>query len=338
MKKSFKKIVVAATSFVALGGVFQTAVLAQEDGVIATVGDKEITQEEFYQELKAIAGDVTLRTLILEMVLENSVPDAATLRTAAEEEVQAQIDEAGGQEVFDQLLAYQQLGSAEEFTEQIYLRNLFQSVIEQNTDMSDEAIQNYYDNEYSPTMEAQHILVETEEEAYDVIERINNGEEFDAVAQEVSLDSSASNGGLLGEFTTGQMVPEFEEAVVSQENGEMTQEPVESNFGFHVIRTINNGSKAPLEEVREEVELQYINSRLEDSAYAFGIIGRLVQEANVQINDEDLTHAIDDLIALAAPAEGEAETEESTDAEESAATEESATEETVEEESTEDAE
>ncbi|UUX33946.1 peptidylprolyl isomerase [Fundicoccus culcitae] len=317
MKKSLKKMAVIAASLVAIGGVvYSSTATAQNEGVIATVGEQEISQEEFYQELKAVAGDVTLRTMILEMVLEHSVPDAQALRTSAEEEVSAQIDEAGGQEVFDQLLAYQQLGTTEDFTEQIYLRNLFQAVIEQNTDMSDAAIQNFYDNEYAPTMEAQHILVETEEEALAVIERINNGEEFDAVAQEVSLDSSASNGGLLSPFTTGQMVPEFEEAVVSQENGEMTQVPVQSSYGYHVIRTINNGTKAPLDEIRDDVELQYINSKLEDSAYAFGIIGRLVQDANVQINDEDLATAIDDLLAMAAPTEEEAATEESAATEE----------------------
>src|SRR5699024_4746183 len=170
------------------------------------------------------------------------------LPISAEEEVQAQIDEAGGEEVFQQLLAYQGLSDIETYTYQIFVRNMFQEVVESQIDMSDEAITNYYENEYSPLMEAQHILVETEEEALDAIERINNGEEFDAVAQEVSLDSTAQNGGLLQPFPAGQMVPEFEEAVMNSENGEMTETPVESQYGFHVIRTINNGEKQPLED------------------------------------------------------------------------------------------
>ena len=259
MKKTLKKVsLVALTSTLLLSGLGSIApVMAQEESageVIATVGGEDITKDELYESMKAIAGDTTLRTIILETVLEQNVSDAEALRTAAEEEVQAQIDEAGGEEVFQQLLAYQGLSDIETYTYQIFVRNMFQEVVESQIDMSDEAITNYYENEYSPLMEAQHILVETEEEALDAIERINNGEEFDAVAQEVSLDSTAQNGGLLQPFPAGQMVPEFEEAVMNSENGEMTETPVESQYGFHVIRTINNGEKQPLEDVREDVE------------------------------------------------------------------------------------
>lgn len=314
MKNNLRKLAIIASSALVLGGVaYASTAQAQNEDAIATIGEEVITQEEFYNELKSLAGDATLQTMILERVLESNVEDVEALRASAEEAVNVQIEESGGQEVFEQLLAYQQLGTVEDYQEQMYMSLLFEDVIIQNIDMSDEAIQNYYDNEYSPTMEAQHILVETEEEALDAIERINNGEEFDAVAQEVSLDSTASNGGLLSPFTEGQMVPEFEEAVKSLENGDMTETPVQSDYGFHVIRTINNGEKAPLDEIREEVETQYVDSRIADSAFAFGIIGGLVRDADVQINDSDLEGAIDDLIALATPEEEETESTEETE-------------------------
>ncbi|XJS09974.1 peptidylprolyl isomerase [Aerococcaceae bacterium WGS1372] len=344
MKNTLKKVtLLALSSAMALSVATSTVtVLAQEsdDEVIATVGDTQITKEELYQAMKSAAGNTTLRTIILETVLEQNVADPEALRTAAEEEVQTQIEESGGEEVFQQLLAYQGLNDIETYTYQIFVSKMFQEVVEAHMDMSDEAITEYYENEYTPKMEAQHILVETEEEALDVIERINNGEEFDAVAQEVSLDSTAQNGGLLEPFTSGQMVPEFEEAVKSLANGEMSTEPIESQYGFHVIKTINNGEKKPLEEIREEVEEQYVTTQFNDSQFAYGIIGKLIQDTGYEINDEELKDAVADLIELAntdteaAEESSEETTEEETSKEELAeeqSTEEETTEESIEE-------
>lgn len=317
MKKRLLSLTTAvATLSFLVGAPLQTAVLAQDTEVIATIGEKELTKEDLYEEMKALYGNITLRTLILETVLEQNVADPEVSRKAAAEEVQTQVDQAGGEEIFAQLLAYQQLGTIEEFTHQIEVRNMLQEVVEKNVDMSDEAIQAFYDNEYMPAMEAQHILVETEEEALAAIERINAGEEFDAVAQEISLDSSAANGGLLSPFTTGQMVPEFEEAVKGLENGAITEMPVQSQYGFHVIKTLNNGEKAPLADVKEEVTAQYLENHFNDSQFSFGIVGKLIESSGVEILDADLEGAVQDLIDLAnQPVEAPAEevTEESTE-------------------------
>ncbi|MGO4938545.1 peptidylprolyl isomerase [Fundicoccus sp. Sow4_D5] len=314
MKKTLLKVATSAAALtILLASPIQLTVLAQDEDIIATVGEQEITKEDFYQEMKAFYGNATLRTMLLETVLEQNVDNAEAILTGAQEEVNTQIEQAGGAEVFEQLLAYQQLGSVEDFTHQIYVSNMLQEVVAREVDTSDEAIQSYYDNEYAPTMEAQHILVETEDEAIAAIERINAGEEFDVVAQELSLDSSAANGGLLSPFTTGQMVPEFEEAVKSQAAGDVTQTPVQSQYGFHIIKTLNNGEKAPLDEIKEEVTNLYKESKFADSNFSYTIIGKLLEQANVQINDEDLKLAIQDLIDLAnQPVEAE-DTEETTE-------------------------
>jgi parvulin-like peptidyl-prolyl isomerase len=89
---------------------------------------------------------------------------------------------------------------------------------------------------------ARHILVATDEEAQAVIDRLNDGEEFGALAAELSLDTgSGAEGGDLGWFGKGQMVAPFEEAAFSLEVGEISA-PVQSDFGWHIIQTIDRAS------------------------------------------------------------------------------------------------
>ena len=87
---------------------------------------------------------------------------------------------------------------------------------------------------------ARHILVETEAEAQEIYERLQDGEDFATVAMEVSKDTgSGANGGDLGWFGRGAMVPEFEKVAFNLEVGEMS-EPVQSEFGYHIIQVLGH--------------------------------------------------------------------------------------------------
>jgi parvulin-like peptidyl-prolyl isomerase len=80
-----------------------------------------------------------------------------------------------------------------------------------------------------------HILVKSETEAKDVLERLSKGEKFANVAQTVSLCPSGKRGGDLGTFTRGKMVKEFENAAFALKKGE-TSAVVKTKFGCHIIR------------------------------------------------------------------------------------------------------
>ncbi|MCF2135936.1 MAG: peptidyl-prolyl cis-trans isomerase [Candidatus Thorarchaeota archaeon] len=83
---------------------------------------------------------------------------------------------------------------------------------------------------------ASHILVEKHSQALEVIRKIAEGADFKEMARQYSSCPSKKKGGDLGWFTRGQMVPEFERAVYALNVGQMTNEPVKTKFGYHVIK------------------------------------------------------------------------------------------------------
>lgn len=128
--------------------------------------------------------------------------------------------------------------------------------------VSDKEVEDYYNANTDKfmgeeTVSASHILVPTEEEAREIYERIASGESsFEGEALEHSTCPSKANGGNLGEFGRGQMVPEFDKAVFEMKVGEITSEPVKTQFGYHLIK-LNEKTPArvtPLDEIREELK------------------------------------------------------------------------------------
>ena len=87
----------------------------------------------------------------------------------------------------------------------------------------------------APQARASHILVKTEDEANKILKRLADGEEFDKLARRFSSCPSGKQGGDLGWFGRGMMVPEFEQIAFSEEVGKVVG-PVKTQFGYHVIK------------------------------------------------------------------------------------------------------
>jgi len=107
-----------------------------------------------------------------------------------------------------------------------------------------------------PTVAASHILVDSEEKAAEILSKINAGEiSFEDAAKEYSSCPSSEQGGSLGEFGHGQMVPEFDEACFSMEVDEV-RGPVKTQFGYHLIRldAKNDGEALQFDMVKEQIK------------------------------------------------------------------------------------
>ena len=113
---------------------------------------------------------------------------------------------------------------------------------------SEENIKNFY-NEYVKSFQeytevnASHILVKTKNEAISIINKLKSKSQFSELAKTFSIGPSGKNGGNLGWFGPGQMVKEFENAAFLIEKGNISQKPVKTKFGFHVIK-VNDIRKA----------------------------------------------------------------------------------------------
>ena len=204
-----------------------------------------------------------------------------------EEDIEAKreevVEDVGGEEAFQEVIETNNL-TEETVNSQLRdlaLQDLVAEELGDDLEVDDSAVQARYEETYG-TASARHILVETEEEAQAVIARLEAGEDFAAVAQEVSTDpSAAQNSGDLGEFTRGQMVPEFTEAVFGAEEGEIVG-PVQTDFGYHVIEVLELDEGPPLDEVEDEIRDELLQGDRDEVVQEW--LNELTQEAEITVN------------------------------------------------------
>ena len=160
-------------------------------------------------------------------------------------------------------------------------------IAEKNPVTEEEALAFYEENQVSFVtpfaMQASHILLDDPEhtdakraEMEDILDRINNGEDFAELATELSDDGSAESGGDLGFFGLGEMVPEFEEACLELKPGEVS-EIVETEFGYHIIKMteVREESITPFEDVKASIEWDITSKRATEAMNA------LLESANI---------------------------------------------------------
>lgn len=136
--------------------------------------------------------------------------------------------------------------------------------------VTEEALRARYDRDIAgkpgePEVHARHILVATEAEARQIIEELRKGGDFAAIAKARSKDPGAAQGGDLGFFKEGDMVPEFAAAAFALQPGQISEKPVKTQFGWHVIKVEErrNAPAPTFEEARDDLRQAVIQEEMQ---------------------------------------------------------------------------
>ena len=178
----------------------------------------------------------------------------------------------------------------ERFKERSVLDHLMREEVDSRITVTLEEMKAYYAaNPGSFTapddLRASHILIKTEEDALDVKKRLDQGEDFAALARKVSLDLSTKfKGGDLGPIKKGQTVPQFEKTLLALKVGE-TSHPVTTQFGYHVIKLNDRTTGAPLsfedakDQVKEQIQVEKKRKRFDE------LVASLRAKAKLRVAD-----------------------------------------------------
>lgn len=284
---------IVAVTMLFIAGCESGKITSNQKDVVAKIGDKQISADVYNKRLILIKktiedqygdqiwsldmGGKTYLQAVQERVLDQMIDEEAVVKYMKEQNIQ--IDD---KEIQEQYKAYmegmEEQKEAKTFLEEngideafiksqmktdLYMNKFQQKIIEE-LNLTDKKLEAYYEKHKETytkdRAKASHILVEKEEEAKDLLKKIKAGEDFSELAKKYSKDpGSAAQGGNLGVFPKGMMVPEFEEVAFSLKSGEISQ-PVKTQFGYHIIK----GMAITFEDVKEEIRMDMMQNAIVD--------------------------------------------------------------------------
>ncbi|HCK17668.1 MAG TPA: peptidylprolyl isomerase [Thalassospira sp.] len=260
--------------------IFASPAMAQdaapaEDPVLATVNGEEIlesevraTQQGLPQQYRQLPFEMLKADLLTREINQRLLMNAGSEAGLADDE-----------EVKEQIAALERRLIAETYLDRAL-----------NDAITEDAINAKYEefiatNEPEPQVHARHILLESEEDAKAVIAELDDGADFVELAKEKSTGPSGPNGGDLGFFNREDMVAPFAEAAFAMEAGTYSSEPVQTQFGWHVIKVEEKkeGAQPSLDEVRQqlvaEISRDAFNALVEDLRATADIVNNVEIEA-----------------------------------------------------------
>ncbi|HHX87767.1 MAG TPA: foldase [Firmicutes bacterium] len=251
---------------VIIGAAALVIYFSQRGEVVATVNGENIYKDQLYEAMFSAGGREMLDQLISKQLIiqEGRRQGIKVSDEEVEQELSNFTEELGA--YFDQFLEQSGM-TREQIKEELRVNLYAKKMATEQIKITDEDLKTYFkENQESfnipEQIEARHILVETREEADEILSQLNEGKDFSALAKEHSLDTNnKETGGNLGLFSKGVMEPAFEEAAFSLPKGGISQ-PVETGHGFHIIEVLDHqpAREVSFEEVKEEVR----QSKLEE--------------------------------------------------------------------------
>lgn len=233
-----------------------------ENKVYAVVGSKEITEKDVQDFLQNIGPQNAMQFQGedgIKRIVEELINHELMFLEAKEEK----LDE---EDVF--------IREVENMKNNLLKQYAIQKMLSK-VEITEDEVKEFYDNNKQfvsqpAKMRASHILVDSEEKAKEIIQNIKDGAAFENQAREHSTCPSCENGGDLGEFPAGSMVPEFEAAAEAMNVGDISEEPVKTQFGYHVIKLIDKkeASTPEFEEIKDQLYNQALGAKQEKVYFA----------------------------------------------------------------------
>ena len=244
--------------------------------ILASFGEQTITLGEFNQIWEEFPEDYKLQ-LDKNMVLDQMISEKLLIQEAKN------IGLEEDKYVLEQI---------KKIIEQILVQSLIEREILNKVKINDEEVLEYYEqNKDSFTEKEQvhlyNILLETEEEAQDVLERLKSGKDFSEIAIEKSTGPSAVQGGDLGYLSKGTIIPEIEDVVFALEL-EKLSEIIKTDFGFHILKITDKKPETvkTLEEVKEDI-IEILLPIKQREAFE-NLLEELKGKTEIEINEEAL--------------------------------------------------
>ena len=255
--------------------------------VVASVNGEKITKDELYQLLLKQAGQQGLNLLIAQRIVDLEAKKQKITISDAEikEALEEYYDHYGGEETFTQIIEMSGTSLAE-VKKNLVSTMKIKKLLEPRIKVTEEEVKAFFEENkedfaQEEQVKARHILVATEKEAQEIKDKLAKGEDFAALAKEYSTDDSTkNNGGQLGFFNRGDMVPEFEKAAFALAVGEISA-PVKTEYGYHLIK---------VEEKKEAAAPNYEKSKADIKEYLFN--QKLQQEYNPWLQEVSADYEI----------------------------------------------
>jgi foldase protein PrsA len=245
---------------------------------VATSKVGNVTEKELSKELRQTYGKSTLSQMMLNKALLDKYK-------VSDEEAKKQV-EAAKEQMGDKFkVALEQVGlkNEDELKERMKPEIALEKAI--RATVTDKDVK---DN-HKPEMKVSHILVKDEKTAKEVKEKINNGEDFNALAKQYSEDTgSKEQGGEIAGFAPGQTVKEFEEAAYKLDAGQVS-EPIKTSYGYHIIKVTDKKELKPFDEVKDTIRKDLEQQRLQDATgkWKQQVINDLLKEADIKVTDKE---------------------------------------------------
>lgn len=245
---------------------------------VATSKVGNVTEKELSKELRQTYGKSTLSQMMLNKALLDKYE-------VSDEEAKKQVDAAKEQmgDKFEVALEQVGLKNEDELKEKMKPEIALEKAI--RATVTDKDVK---DN-HKPEMKVSHILVKDEKTAKEVKEKINNGEDFTALAKQYSEDTgSKEQGGEITGFAPGQTVKEFEEAAYKLDAGQVS-EPIKTSYGYHIIKVTDKKELKPFDEVKDTIRKDLEQQRLQDATgkWKQQVINDLLKEADIKVTDKE---------------------------------------------------